>query len=344
MVDYFGRAGVIGCGYDVPRHVRRNDDPAYDQLNRSRNRHGLFESDMFYGLDRRRFLEADETVEDLMENACLRALDRAGVSPDSIDRLYGYGSVPAYYMPNGLFAVHQRVGISENAMVVPINSEYANFLLGMIHAAEFVNSGSGRYALVVCGCNWTGYMDYTRGHAFSIGDGAGAAVVGPSDDFAVVDHEVRTFSDHYHALTMGMRTTKVTGRTQLPVDPRTNLPVPTYDMTDSGVEILGTVMRDGIPDLVHSVLGRHDIDPGKVALITHQGSKLLMEHWGERIQPGEYLETLAEYGNMTLATYPVNLAHFFDEINSDYLVIAAVGAGVYLSVLLLSRNSTKKEE
>ncbi|WKU05560.1 3-oxoacyl-ACP synthase III family protein [Micromonospora sp. HUAS LYJ1] len=329
-------AGVLGCGHALPSQIRRNDDPIFAGLDRSADARGVSEAALFLGLRERRVLGADGRIEPLVVNACRRALRHADVAPEEVDRLYGYVSVPDYATPNPLFAVHRDLGLPERAMVVPINSEFSNFAVGLVLGSEAIAAGRARRVLVACGSNWTRHLDYTRGHASTAGDGAGAVLLGPSDRFVVVDHETRTASQHFHAMRMRLRPVAGPGGARhLPLGPD-NLPLPTYDMDPTeGVDVYLTLMRDTLPDMVNGLLARNGVSGGDTALITHQGSRLLLDHWAERIRPGQYLETLETYGNLVLATYPVNLSHFFAEIVMPYVVIASVGTGFHLSAVLL---------
>lgn len=64
-----------------------------------------------------------------------------------------------------------------------------------------------------------------------------------------------------------------------------------------------------------------------------------MDHWAERLQPKQYLDTQEQFGNLTLASYPVTLAYHYLNIAADYLVFAAVGVGYHQTALLLKRHS-----
>ncbi|MEO3778697.1 3-oxoacyl-[acyl-carrier-protein] synthase III C-terminal domain-containing protein [Micromonospora sp. B11E3] len=328
-------AGIIGHGYSVPDGVRRNDDPAFASLNQQRNSQGVIEAAVFRGLDRRRVLAKGEPIEEHVVRAANSAMERANLTPGEIDRLYGYVTVSQYATPNSLYQVHHLLRLPPEVMVVPINSEYSNFLLGLVHAAEAVAAGAAGNSLVACGANWSGHMNFTKGHSFSIGDAAGAAVVGPSDRFVITDHITCTLSSQYHGLTMTTRTMDLNGLTVMPVDPVTNLPIQTYDMTQTGIEDLAGVVKDSVATIVQSLLERNNVNPSDLTLMTHQGSRLLMDHWQERIRPKAYLDTLAEHGNMTVATYPVNLSYFFEEIDTAYTVIVAVGCGLHVTAVLL---------
>lgn len=243
--------------------------------------------------------------------------------------------MPRFQAPNTLYRLHHRLGLREDAIVVPVNSEFTNFILGLIQAADTVNAGHARHCLVSCGSNWTRHIDYTRGHATGIGDAAGSALVGPSERFVILDHAGSTLSGLYHALTMGLRTVQFNGRIHLPMLEATGLPAATLEINQSGIEALSSAIKDGVPELVSTLLARHGITADRIALTTHQGVRLFLDHWADRIQPMEYLETLADFGNMIAATYPVNLSHFFERITAEYLVMVGIGAGMHITAVLL---------
>ncbi|MFI8178667.1 3-oxoacyl-ACP synthase III family protein [Streptomyces microflavus] len=332
------RAGVLACAACLPETHRRTDDLLYAHVDTTPNRSGQRESDLFTGAFERRFLGEGEDIETFMRCACRQALSDAGLTPHHVDRLYGYASVPTYATPNSLYLLHERLGLRSDALVVPINSEFSNFLLGLLQAHEAITAGTCRHALVVSGSNWTRHLDFRRGHAQAASDGAGAAVVGPEGAFSVIDHATHTAGAYYESMTMGVRIRQADEWAGIPVNTQ-GVPVPTYSLDpDMGVEVYQTLMRDGLPRLVSQLMDRHDIRGEDIALITHQGSRELLDHWRHSIQPSQHLETLATFGNLTNATYPVNLAHHFQTISAPYLAIAAVGTGFHLTALLLRNH------
>ncbi|GER89080.1 hypothetical protein KDW_32420 [Dictyobacter vulcani] len=316
------RIGIKAAGYSVPPHIRYNDDPIFQQIITTRNAQGVAEVDLFTGLKDRRYLQEGEHLETLMIEAARQAIQRANLEVKNIDRLYGYASVPEFYTPNGLYAVHNGLGLSEYTMVIPINNEFSTFLLSVIEACNAIIANCSKHALIVCGTNWTKYMDYTQGHALSLGDGAGAAVIGDGADFALVDYATQTLSGQYGAMTMQARDGLL----------------PTYKITeDEGIHSFQVSAMQGLPDMVLALLKRHGLTGNDIALITHQASRVLMDHWEERIQPKEYIDTLEQFGNLTLASYPVTLAYHYPTIMADYLVLAAVGVGYHQTALLFRR-------
>ncbi|HXR65133.1 MAG TPA: 3-oxoacyl-ACP synthase [Ktedonobacteraceae bacterium] len=315
--------GIKACAYSVPSHIRHNDDPLFRDIVRMVNAQGVSEVDLFTGMKERRYLLEHEHIEAYMVEASFLALTQAKLRPQDITELYGYASVPDYFTPNGLYAVHRDLQFAEKTLVIPINNEFSAFLLGVIGACNAIAAGHSEHALVVCGTNWTQYMNYTQGHALSVGDGAGAAVVSSDADFVLIDYTTQTLSDQYGAMTMQSYDT----------------PRPSYRITeDKGIYSFQVSARHGLLDMIQTLLKKHDLTGKDIALITHQASRVLMNHWAECLQPKEYLETMECFGNLTLATYPVNLAYHYVNITAEYLVIAALGVGYHQTALLLKNR------
>lgn len=334
------RIGILGFGHAVPAGVRTNDDPVLAGLRAAARAGGgkEAESKLFFGVRERRCLGPGEDIEGMMVEAGRAAIAAAGISADRIDRLLGYSSVSEYEVPNGLFKVHQGLGLSRQAKVIPLNREFSTFLLGLVLAWEAILAGRCEHALVVCGSGWTRNMDYTASHAVSLGDGAGAAVVGPSDRWVIVDHAEETFTDDddYHGMTMKVRVSDAGGLRYV-VSGEDGLPVPTYRITEGG---LRSFMAHGMKDparLAALILERNGVPPGEAALVTHQGSQVLMDQWREAVRPAEHPNTLEQYGNMTLASVPVTLAVHAGSIRAGHVVLATPGPGAHASALLLRR-------
>ena len=115
-------------------------------------------------------------------------------------------------------------------------------------------------------------------------------------------------------------------------------PLPTYTITeDMGIHTFQVSAMEGLPRMVHSLLNKHGLTGADIALITHQASRVLMDHWNNQLQPRENLDTLVQFGNLTSASYPVTLAYHYPNITAKYLVLAAVGVGYHHTALLLKR-------
>ncbi|HEX9940334.1 MAG TPA: 3-oxoacyl-[acyl-carrier-protein] synthase III C-terminal domain-containing protein [Longimicrobium sp.] len=326
--------GLLGLGHAVPPHVRHNDDPVFSAV-RGAARHGsVAEAELFTGMRERRFLAPGEAIEELMVQAGRQALAQAGVDAARVDRLYGYASVSEYLAPNGLFQVHAGLGLPRRAMVVPVNNEFSNFITSCILAWEAIAAGHCEYALVTCGSAWSRNMDYELPHALVVGDGAGAALLGPSARMRLVGHAAESSSGDYHVMGMKARVTERANGRRLLVD-ASGLPVPTYEIGDQGVRAFLEEGMSGPPRLVQELFHRHDVDPAEVTLVTHQASRALLAHWGEQVRPAKHLDTFEALGNMGLASIPVTLAQRCAEVTTPYLAMVSLGPGTHITALLV---------
>jgi 3-oxoacyl-[acyl-carrier-protein] synthase-3 len=328
------RVGITGTGYCVPTTIRKNDAPIFDWL----HAHPQPGHDLFQGYDERHVLAPGETLIDIMAPAAQAALDTAGLNADDIDVLMGYASVSEFVAPNELVLVHKTLQLRDSAWIMPIDNQFINFPLSVMLAQSLIETGRAWHILVVCGGNWTRYVNYHTPPSVSAGDGAGAAVISATDDasrFTLVDSITSVLSSAYGFMTM------VADDTQYNAPENTSLNVfnsPTFHMTSGGQKEFvdfGEVVPSRI---VKELLARNDLDAGNVTLISHQASSVLMDEWNKVIKPGQYINSIKELANMTLATIPVNLAKFYDEIKYDNLVLLGLSMDLQASALLLKRN------
>ncbi|MGZ3460648.1 MAG: 3-oxoacyl-[acyl-carrier-protein] synthase III C-terminal domain-containing protein, partial [Archangium sp.] len=195
----------LGFGSALPERVRTSADPIFDRVREAARAQGLSEASLFYGNREHHCLAPGESLATLTAKAGRAALEDAGMPPEQVDRLYGYVSVSEFITPNALYEVHRQVGLGSHVLVVPVQAEFANFVMGVVLAWEAMLAGHAERALVAVGAGWTRNVDYAQGHAFGIGDGAGAAVLGPGERLVLVDYAADTFSDEYGAMTMRAR-------------------------------------------------------------------------------------------------------------------------------------------
>jgi 3-oxoacyl-[acyl-carrier-protein] synthase-3 len=315
----------------VPETVRTNDDPVFDPLRAAiaTGAAGIVdEVALFTGLRERRVLAAGERIEPLMAEASRRALAAAGVAASAIDRLYGYATPSEYLTPNALYLVHQLLGLERRAAVFPINCEFSNFIAGVVLAWEAILAKRCNVALAVAGSALSRGADYALPHAVSVGDGAGAAVVGPSERLVILDSIFETQSDDFDTMTLAARPHPER------VDAFTR---PTYLITEGGRRAFLERGMTTPPRLVNELLARHGVASENVTLVTHQASRRLLQAWTDGVRPREHVDTFEELGNMTLASIPVTLSKCAAAMSTDYIACASAGTGANFSALLLRR-------
>jgi 3-oxoacyl-[acyl-carrier-protein] synthase III len=328
---------IIGLGYAVPMGRRGNDDPIFDWL----RAHVPATSNPFQGYQTRAVLTPGEDLMTIMVPAALNAMADAGVQPSDIDVLLGHASVSAYANPNELSQLHRLLDLPERTYVIPLNCEFSNFNAGLLLGDALVRAGRARTILIVVGGDWTRHMDYHTVQAISAADGAGAAVMTPSSDpsrWQVIDQNTVTMTSYFGSMFMqGQPYAQMPprdGRQRLWSDAF-------FQITTEGMDGFRTFGGMVAPTAVTGLLERHDIPASSVSLIAHQASSVLFQLWQSQLQPAQLISTIAEFGNMTVANIPVNLAWSVehDPITQDNLVLFALAPDMHANAVLLRRDA-----
>lgn len=136
------------------------------------------------GIKSRRFAAKDESVVDMSEEATREALTAAGLEASDVDAVVVATVTHPYQTPAAAPILADRLGIRGAAF--DISAACAGYCHAISLASDMVRGGSARHVLVVGVEKLSDFTDPTdRGSAFIFGDGAGAAIVGPSDTPAI---------------------------------------------------------------------------------------------------------------------------------------------------------------
>jgi 3-oxoacyl-[acyl-carrier-protein] synthase III len=133
------------------------------------------------GIVERRWAEPHETVQFMSVQASIDALERADVQPGQIDCVIVATVSHLMQTPAVATLIADELGATP-AAAFDISAACAGFCHGVSLGSDMVRSGSAKYVLVIGVERLSDLTDPTdRGTAFIFADGAGAAVVGPSD-------------------------------------------------------------------------------------------------------------------------------------------------------------------
>ena len=168
-------ARVMGVGGYRPERIVPNSE-IVDLIDSSdewiRERSGIIE---------RRWAGAHETIVEMSAQASEPALAMAGITAQDIDCIIVATVSHPYQTPAVAPLLAVRLG-SGAAAAFDISAACAGYCHGIAMAADMVRGGTARHVLVVGVERLSDFTDKTdRGTAFIFGDGAGAAVVGPSE-------------------------------------------------------------------------------------------------------------------------------------------------------------------
>jgi 3-oxoacyl-[acyl-carrier-protein] synthase-3 len=134
------------------------------------------------GIVERRFADKDLELVDMAVTAGSNALADAGVDPADVDTVIVPNCTMRTQIPNAAAQVADRIGIKA-AGAFDLNAACAGFCYGLAVASDLVRSGSAGKVLVIGAEKLTDQVDPAdRANAIIFADGAGAALVGPSDE------------------------------------------------------------------------------------------------------------------------------------------------------------------
>ncbi|GAA1738662.1 ketoacyl-ACP synthase III [Isoptericola hypogeus] len=134
------------------------------------------------GIVTRRRADAGTDVLDLAEAAARKALDAAGLAGADVDAVILSTVTYFHQTPAGAAVLADRIGATP-AAAYDISAACAGYAYGIGQADALVRAGAARHVLVVGAEKMSDFVDPTdRSISFLLGDGAGAAIVGPSDE------------------------------------------------------------------------------------------------------------------------------------------------------------------
>src|SRR3982750_15627 len=170
------RAGILGTGHSYPEGILTNADLAQmvetsDEWITTRT-----------GIKQRRKAGPHEYTSLFAVRASREAIERARLDPADIDLLLCATVTPDQILPSTGCIIQAELG-ANNAAALDIVAACSGFLYGLSMADSMIKTGQVRHAVVVGAEILTQYVDYTdRQTCVLFGDGAGAAVLGPTDN------------------------------------------------------------------------------------------------------------------------------------------------------------------
>jgi 3-oxoacyl-[acyl-carrier-protein] synthase-3 len=275
------------------------------------------------GIIERRYAAADESVVDMATNAAAEALASAGVSADQIGMVLVATVTHPYQTPSAAAEVAARLG--SNAAAMDISAACAGFCHGVALASDMIRGGSAEYVVVVGVEKLTDWVNpEDRGTAFIFADGAGAVVVGPSDEPAIGPVVWGSDGNQKDAITM----------TQSLIDYRDNGgPIfPTLEMQGQQVFrwAVGEMSKAAQQALEVAGVAAGDLD----AFIPHQANMRITDAMVRAIKLPDHVPVardIAYAGNTSAASVPLAMANMLESGEAPHggtALLIGFGAGL----------------
>jgi 3-oxoacyl-[acyl-carrier-protein] synthase-3 len=135
------------------------------------------------GIRRRHVAAPDEASSDMATKAAAHALEAAGLSAKQIDLIIVATVSPDMQLPATAMFVQRNLATRPDCPGFDLGAACAGFIYGLSIADAYVRTGMAEHVLVVGVELLSRLVDWTdRSTCVLFGDGAGAVVVGPSED------------------------------------------------------------------------------------------------------------------------------------------------------------------
>lgn len=171
---------IIGTGRYLPERIMTNADlekivDTTDEWIRTRT-----------GVERRHVVAEDQTTSDMCVESAKNAMDDAGVTAADIDMVITGTTSPDVVFPNVSSIIQHRLGIAA-CPAFSLEAACSGFIYALTVADKFIKAGDVKCVLVTGAECITKLLDWSdRNTCVLFGDGAGSAIVVPSDEEGIM--------------------------------------------------------------------------------------------------------------------------------------------------------------
>jgi 3-oxoacyl-[acyl-carrier-protein] synthase-3 len=281
------------------------------------------------GIKERRIADKNETTSDMGVKAAQKAIERSGIAKEEIDMVICATISPDYFcMPSTATLISNKLGL-QNVTAFDISAACTGFVYILSIAKAFIESGMKKNVLIIGAEKLSAITDYTdRGTCILFGDGAGAAIVGATNDKSEAIIDVHTGADGSFAdLLMTPN-----GGTGSPHDSLEQEAGSCY-MQMKGNETFKVAVRTLTKD-VEDILAANNIASEQVDhFVPHQANYRIIKAVGDALamKDEQVVLTVHKYGNTSGASIPMAINDIYEEGNlkaGELLLLDAFGGGL----------------
>ena len=312
------RTGIKAVDYYVPEKVVTNDDlstivETNDEWIASRT--GI----------RRRHLSTGENTSEFCIEVGKKLLSKTNTNPEDIDLIIVATITSDYSTPSTACLVQGAFGC-ENAWAFDLSAACSGFVYALSVADKFVKSGQYKKVLVFGAETLSKIVDWTdRATCVLFGDGAGGALVEPSEDSGVIDEDMHSKGEDGLKLTGGER--KVRNMVYNPEEENKNY----LEMDGRAIFNFATKI---VPKSVSILLERNNLTVDDIKyIVPHQANSRIIEVVAKKLKTtmDKFFINVDEFGNTSAASIPIVLGHMDSKgliQKGDYIIITGFGGGL----------------
>ena len=280
---------IIGTGSYLPEQVRTNADlekmvDTSDEWIVTRT-----------GIRERRIAGQDETVATMGFHAAERALEMAGVDKNDIGLIVVATTSSSHAFPSSACMIQQMLGINDVA-AFDLAAACAGFTYALSVADQYIKNGAVKHALVIGADVLARMLDpEDRGTIILFGDGAGAVVLGASEEPGIISTHLHADGRYGQLLTLSNQD-------------RENQAQPSY-VTMAGNEVFKVAVTE-LAHIVEETLQANNLDREAIDwLVPHQANLRIISATARKLGMGmeKVVITLDRHGNTSAASVPCAL-------------------------------------
>jgi 3-oxoacyl-[acyl-carrier-protein] synthase-3 len=279
------------------------------------------------GIKERRIASENQAASDLAYEASRLALEKASLKAEDIDLLIAATVTGDMPFPSTACIIQHRLG-AKNAAAFDINAACSGFLYGLYVADSFVRSGMHKRVLIIGAEVLSKITDWEdRTTCVLFGDGAGAAIVEPTEEErGIISMHINSDGGMWDLLHIPG------GGSRYPVS-KDSLDKRLHYIKMKGNETFKIAVRT-LEDLVLRILKDNKLDPSQLSLlIPHQANLRIIQATADRLglPMDKVLINIDKYGNTSAASIPIALdeAVMTGRIkDGDYILLEAFGGGL----------------
>lgn len=280
------------------------------------------------GIKERRIASAEESTSDLGTKAAEIAIARSGIAKEEIDLIICATLSPDHLcMPSTACIIAAKLGIT-NVMAYDISAACSGFVYMLSIAKAYIESGMKKNILLVGAEKISSVVDYTdRGTCILFGDGAGAAIIGATDDKNEAIVDVHASADGNYAdylITPGCGSKYPCS--QVTLNDRLNF------IKMKGNDVYKVAVKTLTNDVV-DILQSNGLEASQVDhFIPHQANFRIIDAVREKLNfPIEKtVLTVEKYGNTSAASIPMAINDAYEEgriHKGDLMLLDTFGGG-----------------
>ena len=313
------KANITAVGKYLPKNILTNTDlekmvDTNDEWIRTRT-----------GIQERRIVDKGQASVEMSINAIQKILDSRDLDPTEIDAIIVGTVTPDMLFPSCAALIQHQIGAT-NAWGYDLSAACSGFIFALQSGSALIESGQCEKVIIVGVDTMSSILDYEdRNTCILFGDGAGAVLLEPSEEYGIIDGIMRVDGGGGEFLKMpgGGSLHKTTHET---VDKKMHY------IQQEGRTVYKFAVK-GMADVSYEVASRNNLTNDDIDLfIPHQANKRIIDAAAKRLGlPDEkVLINIDKYANTTAATIPIGIVEAVETNRlkkGDNLILASFGAG-----------------